>query len=72
MFLHPSLLALMSAAFPSPAAMRLQHRSPISHRRNTRHGWGDPGPTRTKLERKTLHAGRTSTLRKVMRAAGAK
>lgn len=72
MFLHPSLLALMSAAFPSPAAMRLQHRSPISHRKNARRGWDEPGPTRIRLAQKSLPAGRTSTLRKIMRAAGAK
>lgn len=60
MFLHSSLLAQTFA------------RPPISHRKNARRGWDKPGPTRIRLHQKLMPAGRTSTLRKAMRAAGAK
>jgi hypothetical protein len=60
MFPHPSILAQTRA------------RAPLSHRKNARKGWDDPRPTRIRLHQKFMPAGRTSTLRKAMRAAGAK
>lgn len=46
--------------------------APLSHRKNPRRGWDKPGPTRIRMHQKLMPAGRTSTLRKAMRAAGAK